>query len=169
MTQLDNAHAHLVSSGVEFVTSVPDSALAPLCSRIASAGSRPLYVQATHEAACISIAAGMTLTGKRSLVLMENSGLRNGCETLARLQLAHGVFICCLITHRGSFGERNWWGQAHHETMEPLLRLLRFRWRSLSAVEELPMALEAAYRTLAAGQCGSALVAEPSFIDELCL
>ena len=169
MKGADRAYSHLVSSGVEFVTSVPDSALAPLCARIATGGSRPRYVQATHEAGAIGIAAGMTLAGAKAIVVMENSGLRTGCEALARLQLAHGIFICCLISHRGAFGERHWWGQAHHETMEPLLRLLRFRWRSIHHIDDLPDALSAAYRTLASGQCGSVLIAEPSFTQELCL
>jgi thiamine pyrophosphate-dependent acetolactate synthase large subunit-like protein len=166
MNALDKAHSHLLSSGIEFVTSVPDSALAPLSARIAAEDS-PKYIQAAHEAGAIGIAAGMTLAGTKALVMMENSGLRTGCETLARLQTAHGVFICCLISHRGAFGERNWWGQAHHETMTTLLPLLRFRWRSVYCVADLPAALDEAYRTLAAGQCGSAIIAEPSFTREL--
>src|SRR5258708_34491825 len=163
---LELAYNSLVDAGVQTVVALPDSNLGLLCKRI-RIGNQIDYIQATHESVCVGIAKGLTLSGVRSLVIMENSGLRNACESLARLQLSHNLFTCYLISHRGAFGERNWWGQAHHETMEPILRLLRFRWKSMKSLTEFPQLLAQAYSTLAAGQSSVALIAEPSFIKEL--
>src|SRR5260221_7391992 len=95
---------------------------------------------------------------------MENSGLRNACESLARLQLSHNLFTCYLISYRGAFGERNWWGQAHHTTMEPLLNLLQFRWIYLKSIADFSRSLEQGYATLQAGQSCVVFIDEPSVI-----
>ena len=165
---IDRAYDALVNEGVRAVVALPDSLLGPLCKRVKDGNQNTIqYIQATHEAACVGLATGLTLSGVKSLVIMENSGLRSACESIARLQLAHHLFTCYLISHRGAFGERNWWGQAHHETMEPLLDMLHFRWNYLSSLDEFPQRLEQAFSTLAAGQSGVALIAEPGFSQEL--
>lgn len=163
---IELAYNSLVNTGIQTVVALPDSNLAPLCQRIRT-GNQIDYIQATHESVCVGIATGLALCGVRSLVIMENSGLRSACESIARLQLSHHLFACYLISHRGAFGERNWWGQAHHETMEPLLKLLRFRWTHLRSVSEFPYLLEQAFSTFAANQSGVALIAEQGFIQEL--
>ncbi len=148
------------------VLAVPDSRLAPLCDRVRS-GSEIEYVQCVDEATCVGVAAGLGLSGTRALVIMENSGLRSAAETLARLHLSHRIFTCVLLSHRGAFGERNWWGQAHSETMVPLLELLDFKWQRVYNPALLSDHLRKAYQVLDAGQCGAALVAEPEFLDQL--
>lgn len=152
--------------GIKVVVALPDSGLAMLCKQI-NFSTDIKYIQTTHESDCVGIATGLAVCGIRSIVLMENSGLRNACETIARFHLSHHLFTSYLITHRGSFGERNWWGQAHHETMLPLLKLLRFRWHYMHAVKELQGSLDLAYSTLDAGQSSVALIAAPSFFSEL--
>ena len=107
--------------------------------------------------------------GIKSLVIMENSGLRSACETIARFHLSHSLFTCYLISHRGAFGERNWWGQAHHKTMGPLLNLLQFQWEYVNSVSEFQNLLEKAYSTLAGGQSSVALCAESEFLREISL
>lgn len=166
MTGADLAFNGLLEAGVEVVVALPDSLLAPLCYKI-KFSERIRYIQATHESDCVGIACGLSLSGVRSLVLMENSGLRNACETIARLQFSHHIFTCYLVSDRGAFGERNWWGQAHHETMLPMLSMLRIPWEYLNAISELPGALGRAFDTLAAGQSGAALIAGPGFVHKL--
>ena len=163
---VEQAYRALVAAGVKKVLAMPDSFLAPLCRRVKT-GPEIGYIQTTHEATGIGMAAGLTLTGTRSLMLMENSGLRSACETLARLNLSHGLYTCSLISHRGAFGERHWWGLAHHETMVPMLDALRFRYHYVRSVDEFGPALVKAYQTLAASQCSVALIAEPGLLEGL--
>jgi len=160
------AHRAMVNVGVKVVCAVPDSMLAPLELRLSR--SREIeYIPAAHEATCVGIVAGLQLAGVRSLILMENSGLRSACESLARLHLSHHLFTCSLISHRGAFGERNWWGIAHEPTMIPLLTTLNIRSQPVGSVADLEQALDDAFNLLAAGQTGVALLAEPSFCKEL--
>lgn len=163
---LESIYQDLLFVGVQTVTAVPDSLLAPLCNRLRRDGEIE-YIQATHEATAVAIAAGLTLTGVRTLVVMENSGLRTACETLARFNLSHHLFICCLLSHRGAFGERNWWGVNHHETMKPLLDVLRMRYQHVTSEGEFRTSLLRAYDMLAAGQGSIALIADPGLTRSL--
>ncbi len=163
---VERAYRALQSAGVRKVLAMPDSQLGPLAKRV-KAGTEIDYIQTTHESTAIGIAAGLTLAGSRCLVMMENSGLRSACETLARFNLSHGLFTCSLISHRGAFGERHWWGLAHHETMGPMLDTLRFRYRFVEKIDDFAPALVLAFQTMAAQQCSVALIAEPGLIEGL--
>jgi sulfopyruvate decarboxylase TPP-binding subunit len=160
------AYEAVKGAGTELVTAVPDSLLTPLC-RLAADHPAPRYVQTTDEATAIGIAAGAHLAGLRSMVIMENSGLRRGCETLARLTMSHRLHCVMLISRRGAFGEANWWGLPHEETMHAHLAMLPVSWTEVNTSRELGPALDRAYATLATGQRSVVLVANPSFTDEL--
>ncbi|TDB93347.1 hypothetical protein E1091_12035 [Micromonospora fluostatini] len=160
------AYQALVDSGTELVTAVPDSLLAPL-HRYAAAHDDVEYLQVCDEATAVGIAAGARLAGRRSLVLMENSGLRRACETLARFALGHRLHTVLLLARRGAFGEANWWGLPHEETMHPHLRMLSAPTAEVDSVRDLPDLLRRAYATLDTGQRTVALVANPPFVAEL--
>lgn len=109
---------------VEVVAGLPDSLLGDVYKQIEDdPGLR--YVRVGHEAEGTAIAAGAWITGARSAVVMENSGLRSSCEALARLGLASGVPVVMLMPYRGDIGERTVYGINHGLTMEPLLHALR--------------------------------------------
>ena len=71
---------------VRFVVGLPDSLLAGV---YAAAEQEPdiKYVAVTNEAEGASVAAGAWITGGRSVLVMENSGLRAACEAQALLEL----------------------------------------------------------------------------------
>src|ERR1043166_6501156 len=96
---IELAYKCLVDAGVQTVVALPDSLLGPLCHQV-KIGSHITYIQAVHESDCVGIATGLSLSGIRTLVIMENSGLRNACETLARFHLSHHLFTCYLISNR---------------------------------------------------------------------
>ncbi len=83
------------------------------------------YVLVTNEAEGASVAAGAWSGGVRSVLVMENSGVRVACEALARLGLVHGIPVVMLMGYRGDIGERFHWGINHGLTMEPLFNAMR--------------------------------------------
>ena len=109
---------------VRFVVGLPDSMLAGVY--VAAAKDPDIkYVAVTNEAEGASVAAGAWITGGRSVLVMENSGLRAACEALARLGLVNGIPVTMLMGYRGDLGERFHWGVNHGMTMEPILKALR--------------------------------------------
>ncbi|MBI2351580.1 MAG: sulfopyruvate decarboxylase [Deltaproteobacteria bacterium] len=109
---------------VRFVVGLPDSMLAGVY--VAAEKDHDIkYIQVTNEAEGASVAAGAWMAGGRSVLVMENSGLRAACEALARLGLVNGVPVTMLMGYRGDLGERFHWGVNHGMTMEPLLKALR--------------------------------------------
>ncbi|MEU8799797.1 hypothetical protein [Spirillospora sp. NPDC048819] len=160
----EDLYQGMLSAGVELAVALPDSLLSPLCAMTAERGEIP-YVQCCDEATAIGIAAGANLAGTCTLVLMENSGLRRACETLSRFVLSHRLHVAMLLSHRGAFGEANWWGLAHSETMAPHLEMLRIKTEHVTAAVDFEDALRRAYSTLRTGQSSVALVAERSALS----
>jgi sulfopyruvate decarboxylase subunit alpha len=126
---MEPRYASLVIEGlkrahVRFVVGLPDSLLAGL---YVAADKDPdlKYVSVTNEGEGASIAAGAWIAGGRSVLVMENSGLRAACEALARLGLVNGIPVTMLMGYRGDLGEPYHWGVNHGITMEPLLKALR--------------------------------------------
>jgi sulfopyruvate decarboxylase subunit alpha len=126
----------LKSAHVRFVVGLPDSML----SGVYVAAERDpeiKYVAVTNEAEGASIAAGAWITGGRSVLVMENSGLRASCEALARLGLVNGVPVTMLMGYRGDLGEPFHWGVNHGMTMEPLLGALRIPYWIVDREEQI--------------------------------
>jgi sulfopyruvate decarboxylase subunit alpha len=126
----------LKSAHVRFVVGLPDSML----SGVYVAAERDpdiRYVAVTNEAEGASIAAGAWITGGRSVLVMENSGLRASCEALARLGLVNGVPVTMLMGYRGDLGEPFHWGVNHGMTMEPLLGALRIPYWIVDREEQI--------------------------------
>jgi sulfopyruvate decarboxylase subunit alpha len=75
-------------------------------------------------------------------MMMENSGLRQGCEAIARLQFGHRMPLVMIMPHRGDLGEYNWWGHGHSLTMEPILDALRIPHWNVYRLEDIKPALK---------------------------
>src|SRR5699024_2823984 len=87
------------------------------------------YVQVSNEGDLPGLVAGAYLGGARSLMICENSGLRQACEGIARLSFGHQIPMIIVLSYRGEFGEQNWWGHNHALVMRPLLDALRIPYR----------------------------------------
>src|SRR4051794_36895788 len=114
----------LEDARVELVAALPESKLKHIYRRL-WAQTDIRYVTVTNEAEMPGIVAGAYLGGMRALMMMENSGLRQACEPIARFALSHQVPMVMVMPYRGDLGETNWWGHSHAQTMEPLLEALR--------------------------------------------
>jgi sulfopyruvate decarboxylase subunit alpha len=99
------------------------------------------YFSVTNEGEGASICAGAWLGGKRSVLIMEDSGLRVASESLARLGLSSGVPVTMLMPYRGDFGEEFDWGINHGITLEPMLRALRIPYVVVRQADEIEPAI----------------------------
>lgn len=145
------------SAGVKIVTAVPESLLKSVFAALPhEPGIR--YVRASNEADMPGIVAGAYLGGSRALMMMENSGLRQACEPIARFSHAHHVPLVMLVSHRGDFGEPNWWGHNHHQVMAPLLQALKIPMRIVNQIDVLESELTKAYTHADASQWPVCLV-----------
>ena len=151
----------LAESNVTIVAAVPDSKLASVY-RLCKAHPRIRYIPATNEAELPGIVVGAYLGGKRAIMIMENSGLRQGCEAIVRFAYCHNMPFVMVMSYRGELGEMNWWGHNHAEVMEPLLNALRIPYFFVDKQEKIKPSLLKAQVHASTSQWPVALI----FMDE---
>lgn len=98
---------HLVASGVELFTGVPDSLLQDLCACIYDKTPAEANIVAANEGNAVGLACGYHVsTGKYAAVYLQNSGLGNIVNPV--LSLAHpdvySVPMLLIIGWRGDEG-----------------------------------------------------------------
>lgn len=147
----------LVEENINYVVSLPDSILSGLCKELIS-NKDIFYIQTTHEADCVGIASGLSLTGKKVVVVMESSGLRTAFEIISRFQLSHSIHCIYIISNRGEFGERNWWGQPHYYTTEIIINALNFRHKLVNSIEEFRVAIKEAINSFLSNQVSPIII-----------
>jgi sulfopyruvate decarboxylase subunit alpha len=126
----------LKEAQVRVVVALPDTLLKGVY-QAAAKDPELRYIPVTNEAEGAAIAAGAYAGGKRSVLVMENSGLRASCEALARIGLVNAFPVVMLMGYRGDVGERFHWGLNHGITMEPLLQAMRIPWLMVEREEEI--------------------------------
>lgn len=147
----------LVDAGVFLVAAVPDSQLLGI-HRLLRAQNKIKYVLAGNEADLPGICAGAYLGGKKAVMIMENSGLRQACEPISRFAFTHHVPMVMVMSYCGDFGERNWWAINHGQTMEPLLNALRIPFQVISDPADIKPNVGRAFLHADASQWPVALV-----------
>jgi sulfopyruvate decarboxylase subunit alpha len=121
---------------VKFVIALPDSLLRGVY-EAAEQDPDIRYVPVTHEGEGACVAAGTWIVGARSVLVMENSGVRSACEALGRLGLANGIPVTMLMGYRGDLGEPYHWGIDHGLTMEPLLKAMEIPYWIIDREEQI--------------------------------
>jgi sulfopyruvate decarboxylase subunit alpha len=137
---VDAVIAGLKRAGVSIVTYLPDSLFKELYPAL-DADPDIRTIPVTNEGEGAAIAGGVFLSGKRAVLIMENSGLRASVEPLARMGLGAGIPVVMLMSYRGELGENNWWAIPHGITMEPLLDALRTPYRVVREVSGIEQAI----------------------------
>lgn len=90
----------LKGSGYRFVAGVPCSLLKSLVSEME--GDQDLvYVPATREDSAVGMAVGSFLGGRKSVVLMQNSGLGTAVNALASLPCLYKIPLMLIVSWRG--------------------------------------------------------------------
>jgi len=134
----------LKEANVTVVAAVPESLLAGVY-RMCAKDNAIRYIPVTNEAELPGICAGTYLAGKKAIMVMENSGLRQACEPIARFAYCHAMPLVMAMSFRGEWGERNWWGHNHAQTMEPILNALRIPFRFIARLDDIKPAITKAY------------------------
>jgi sulfopyruvate decarboxylase subunit alpha len=147
----------LHEAGVDLVAALPDSLLKHVYHGLAD-DERIRYVPVSNEAELPGIVIGAYLGGRRPLMIMENSGLRQACEPIARFAYSHHTPFVMVVTYRGDLGERNWWGHSHAQTMKPLLDALRIPYWVVRQRERLAGAISGALTHADSSQWPVALI-----------
>jgi len=136
--------AGLKAVGVSVVCYLPDSLLKELYPAL-DHDPDIRTIRVTNEGEGAAICGGIWLSGKKSALIMENSGLRASIEPLARMGMGAGIPVVMIMSHRGDLGENNWWAIPHGMTMEPLLNAMRIPYRIVDREENIQRAIMDAY------------------------
>lgn len=91
---------------IHIATGVPDGWIVPIIKGL-SEDKRFDYIAAAREEECFGIAAGAAISGKRALVLMQNSGFLNSIGAFTTLCQKYQTPFVCLIAHRGGIQDSN--------------------------------------------------------------
>lgn len=137
------------AAGINFIVCMPDSGFREVYF-LTSNDSDFQFISVPNEAEGVSIAAGAWLGGKKSVMLMENSGLRVASEALATLGIARGIPVLLLISYRGSLGDRFWWSVNMGTVTEPMLNALRIPYYIVAKEEDIQGSIQRALKTLEA-------------------
>ena len=147
----------LKSVGVSVACYLPDSLFKPLYPAL-DADPDIRTIRVTNEGEGAAICGGVFLSGRRAVLVMENSGLRAAIEPLARMGLGAGIPVVMLMSYRGELGENNWWAIPHGQTMEPLLGAMRIPYRIVTDEADIERAIADAYAWAYAAYYHSAIV-----------
>lgn len=129
--------------GFDFYSGVPCSFLKSL---INYAINECNYIAAANEGDAVAIASGAYVGGKKSVVLMQNSGLTNAVSPLTSLTYPFQIPVLGFVSLRGEPGLTD---EPQHELMgqitTQLLDLMQIKWEYLSSdVNEAKLQLETA-------------------------
>ncbi|TAE00220.1 MAG: phosphonopyruvate decarboxylase [Bacteroidetes bacterium] len=116
--------------GFDFYSGVPCSFLQYL---INYAINDCEYVMAANEGDAVAISAGASLGGRKSVVLMQNSGLTNATSPLTSLNFCFELPVLGFVSLRGEVGQKD---EPQHELMGQItcemLSLMQVQWEILS-------------------------------------
>jgi sulfopyruvate decarboxylase TPP-binding subunit len=138
------ALAALQRNAVDHVVTVPDWVQLSLHHAIEAPGSGIRQINTANENQAVTTAAGLTLGGKKPLLLMQNQGLYNCINTVRAVCIDGHIPLVFMV---GQFGrEFDNLGQTTRHSrrsmvrlMEPVLDALQIPYLHLESVADLPM------------------------------
>jgi sulfopyruvate decarboxylase subunit alpha len=161
-TAVQETMAGLREAGVSIACFLPDSLLKELYEALVEAGD-VRTIPVTNEGEGAGICAGVYLSGKRGVLIMENSGIRAAAEPLARIGLGARIPVVMVMSYRGDVGEPNWWAIPHGITMKPMLDALRIPYTVVRQIDHIGPTIQDAftsaytsmqhYAVILAGEC----------------
>src|SRR5260221_10100738 len=89
--------AEIKTSQVEFVVSVPDITTSEGLLRPLSQGSAPRLIRVCKEDEGVGICAGLSYTGRRSLLLIQQTGLLDSINAVRGVAVEYALPICMMV------------------------------------------------------------------------
>jgi len=130
-----NVHRVLKSAGVTHMSYVPDAGHASLID-LFTADPEVVSNVLTSEQEGIAIAAGAWLGGKRSVLLLQSSGVGNCINMLSLMTIARFPLLM-LVTMRGEWAEFNPWQVPMGRATEPALQAIGVQTFRADTAEDL--------------------------------
>src|SRR6266496_4836167 len=130
-----DVHRVLKSAGVTHMSYVPDAGLSSLIDLFAADPEVVSNVLASEQEG-IAIAAGAWLGGKRSVLLLQSSGVGNCINMLSLMTIARFPLLM-LVTMRGEWAEFNPWQVPMGRAAEPALNAIGVRTERVETAEDL--------------------------------
>ncbi len=94
----------LKDAGIDFIVSVPCVNLSKILDML-NEDDEITHIPVTREEEGIGICAGAYLGGKKTAILMQNSGLGNSINALKSLTELYNFPLLMIMSHRGTDGE----------------------------------------------------------------
>ena len=95
---------YLKEKGFKFYSGVPCSILKTMLKEVA-ADKEIKYISAVRENTALGVASGAYLSGEKSCILIQNSGLGNIINALTSFNLIYKIPVLMFITWRGFEGQ----------------------------------------------------------------
>jgi sulfopyruvate decarboxylase subunit alpha len=89
--------AEINASQIEFVISVPDITTSEGLLRPLAQGSAPRLIRVCKEDEGVGICAGLAYTGRRSLLLIQQTGLLDSINAVRGVAVEYGLPICMMV------------------------------------------------------------------------
>ena len=141
----EEAHRELKRAGVRLVGYVPDAGHKRLIELCRADKSMRAVVLTTEEDG-IGLAAGAWLGGKRSVLLMQSSGVGNTVNVLGLLKTC-GFPLVMIVTMRGEAGEFNSWQVPMGEATQASFETMGVSVKRASSVSEVAPLVAAALKS----------------------
>jgi sulfopyruvate decarboxylase alpha subunit len=157
----DEIHQRLTAAQVGLVAYVPDAGHTRLIELCEADQSMRAVVLSTEEEG-IGLAAGAWLGGKRSVILMQSSGVGNIVNALGMIEECRFPLVM-IVTMRGEEGELNPWQVPMGQATRAVLETMGTAVHRPTRAEDIAPAVDAALR-LAYNSCASVAVLIPQRI-----
>src|ERR687891_1553308 len=114
----------LKTAGVRLMSALPETWLVHLI-RLADEDPDMTLVRLAKEEEGVGISMGAHLAGTKSAMLMQNHGFLAAVNGIVSCAQLYRIPLLMLISHRGSFGERDPWQTEGGALTEDVLKTLR--------------------------------------------
>ncbi len=124
-------HQALKACNVRVVSALPETRLVHLI-RMAEEDPEMKLVRLAKEEEGVGISAGAHLAGVKSAMLMQNHGFLAAVNGIVSFAQLYKIPLLMLISHRGTFGERDPWQTEGGRVTESVLRALNIPYEKLA-------------------------------------
>lgn len=126
----------LKACGIRLMSALPETWLVHLI-RLADEDPDVTLVRLAKEEEGVGISTGAHLAGVKSAMLMQNHGFLASVNGIVSCAQLYRVPLLMVISHRGTFGERDPWQTEGGALTEDLLRTLRIPFSCLERPEHV--------------------------------